>query len=51
MVKMKYIMLILLILLTVLASAVMHEIDMARNFKNTGDANAWFFDIKCTHEK
>jgi len=27
-------------------SAVAHEADMARNFKKTGDAKAWFFEIK-----
>ena len=28
-------------------SAIMHERDMARNFKETGDAKAWFYEIKC----
>lgn len=27
--------------------AVAHESDMSRNFYKTGDAGAWFFDIKC----
>ena len=33
-----------------LGGAVSHESDMARNFQETGDAKAWFHDIKCVHE-
>lgn len=27
--------------------SVAHEADMSRNFKKTGNAKAWFFEIKC----
>jgi len=43
---MKYFICIVLLAFTFFIGAVSHEKDMARNFKKTGDAKAWFFDIK-----
>lgn len=33
-------------LLAFLLGAVSHEHDLSRNFQRTGDAKAWFFEIK-----
>ena len=33
-------------LLLILLGAAMHEADLANNFAKTGDAKAWFFEIK-----
>ena len=40
------ILIILLILFSMLMGIIAHEADMARSFKKTGDASAWFFEIK-----
>lgn len=44
---MKELLLILLFIITSYVAAQMHENDMARNFKETGDAGAWLHDISC----
>jgi len=36
----------LLIVAIYIFSAIMHEADLSRNYNETGDAKAWFFDIK-----
>ena len=43
---MEYLITILYGLICVFIGAVAHERDLARNFKRTGDAKAWFVDIK-----
>ena len=35
-----------MLVLTYIISAIAHESDLARNFRETGDAKAWFFEIK-----
>lgn len=36
-----------IIILLYIFSAVFHEADLSNNFNKTGDANAWFYEIKC----
>jgi hypothetical protein len=36
----------LLIIMVWFVSAMSHEYDLHRNFKKTGNAQAWFFEIK-----
>jgi hypothetical protein len=43
---MKIFLSILFVLFVYWLGAVQHESDLARNFKETGDAGAWFWDIK-----
>ena len=43
---MEYFITILFGVICVFIGAVAHERDLARNFKRTGDAKAWFVDIK-----
>ncbi len=31
--------------------AIQHEADLSRNFNKTGDAKAWFYEIKCENKK
>ncbi len=31
--------------------AIHHEADLSRNFNETGDAKAWFYEIKCENKK
>lgn len=38
--------LVILIVMIWFVSSVAHEYDLHRNFKKTGDAKAWFFEIK-----
>jgi uncharacterized protein YpmB len=35
-----------IILFLVIVGAIAHEYDLAKNFKKTGNASAWFFEIK-----
>lgn len=41
-----FIIIALIIVAICWVSAVAHEADMARNFNETGNAKAWFFEIK-----
>ena len=43
---MKDLLFIIFVLLAYFVSAIVHEYDLARNFNKTGDAKAWFNEIK-----
>ena len=45
-VNLKLVLLILLFLMIYFMGAVSHEAGLSRNFNKTGDAKAWFFDLK-----
>ena len=42
----EFIIITLIIIAVCWLSAVAHEADMARNFNETGNAKAWFYEIK-----
>lgn len=43
---MEKILVLVLIIFAYIIAAIAHEGDLSRNFKKTGDAKAWFFEIK-----
>jgi len=43
---MKNILLFFIYIILLFISAVAHENDLSRNYNETGDAKAWFFQIK-----